>query len=359
MGSRVTVVNLLPTALVLVGLALLWRFLSVVQVGVMLLMLSLVLSAALYPLVRFVNERLRLPRPIAVFGTVFGALAVLAAFVWFLVPTLMEQLGATWTALTHQGQFAADLRRYGDANPWIGRMLQSDSAAEFGRSLRTVPGPLMRGLMQVSSNLLALAGYAFVVLLLMLYTLGRPEPLLRGLIGAVPEKWRPRVVRATEDIVSALRVWGLSTLAVMASGGVLVFMGLTVLGVPNALVYAFLSALGELIPNLGPTVANGVPVLVTFAQDPGRAVAVAAWLIAVQVVQGIVSPYLFGRTVSLHPVSIITGILLLGTAFGLVGAFLTVPFLIIAKVLYEAFWLSRADLPEVPEEQVAEILEQA
>jgi len=359
MTSRVVVVNLLPTLVTVILLYVLWRFFAAVQVGVMLFLLGMVLSAALYPVVRFLHERVRLPRPIAVFMTVFGSLFLVAAFVWFLVPNLIAELREAWQTLTTQSQFSTELRRFSQANPWVDRLFASDTPEEIGQSLRAIPKPLLNVALQVSSNLLTLLGYAFVVLLLMLYTLGRPEPLLQGLIGAIPDQYRARATRATEEVVAALRVWGMSTLLIMTSGGVLVWLGLTVIGVKNALMYGFLSALGELIPNLGPTVANSIPVLVTFAENPSKALIAAVWLITVQVIQGVVSPYLFGRTVELHPVSIIAGILLLGSSLGLIGAFLTVPFLIIVKVTYETFYLTRPELSDVPKEQVEEILEQA
>ena len=271
----------------------------------------------------------------------------------------MNDLRETWATASRDGRFSSDLQRLTQGNPFLQRLLTSDTPAEIGATLRNAPKPFMNTIMQVSGNVFALLGYSFIVLLLMLYTLSRPEPLLQGLIGAVPNGHRGRATRATEDIVAALRVWGLSTLAVMASGGVLVWIGLVALGVDNALVFAFLSALGELIPNVGPLVANSIPVLITFAAEPQRAVWVALWLVGVQIVQGVFSPYLFGKTIELHPVSIIAGIVLLGTAFGLVGAFLTVPILIIVKVLYETYYLSRPDHDEVPEEKVAGILEEA
>ncbi|AFZ68661.1 AI-2E family transporter [Deinococcus peraridilitoris] len=359
MNSRVVIVNLLPTALLLLGLLILWRFLAVVQVGIMLIVLSMVLSAALFPIVRFLHERLRLPSAVAVFLTVIGALVALGAFVVLLVPTLVSELQETWKTLSQGGRLSQELSGLASNNTWVGRLLNSESPQELGKSLQGAPKPFTSALMQISANVIALVGYSFVVLLLLLYTLGRPEPLLRGLLGAVPDRQRARVAHITEEIVAQLRVWGSSMLFIMLTGGVLVWTGLTLLGVPNALAFAFLSALGELIPNLGPLIANGVPVLITFAGDPQKALWVALWLIGVQVIQGLFSPYLFSRTIQLHPVSIISGIVLLGTAFGLIGAFLTVPLLIIVKVIYEAYYLSRHDHSDVPEAQVSEILEQA
>ena len=96
------------------------------------------------------------------------------------------------------------------------------------------------------------------------------------------------------------------------------------------------SGISEFVPVLGPTVASIFGILLTATVDPWIAIQTAGfYLILTQVNHNAVYPTLIGKSLNLHPVAIILGIILGGEVLGAAGMFLAVPFIVICKLVIE------------------------
>lgn len=165
---------------------------------------------------------------------------------------------------------------------------------------------------------------------------------MQGLLSAVPEARREWTKALATRVMGRLSRWGRGMLLLMLAVGGANALGLWALGVDNWLFYGVIAALGEIVPTVGPIFAALPPVLATLADDPGRALWVALLALAIQQLENyVLVPFVLGGSANLHPVSVTAGVLLFGSVFGLVGAFLTVPFLILIKALYEEVLLAR------------------
>ena len=87
---------------------------------------------------------------------------------------------------------------------------------------------------------------------------------------------------------------------------------------------------------LGPTVASAFGVILTATVSPMIALqTILFYLCLTQVNHNVVSPTLIGKTLNLHPIAIILGIILGGELLGPAGMFLAVPFIVICKLVIE------------------------
>ena len=68
------------------------------------------------------------------------------------------------------------------------------------------------------------------------------------------------------------------------------------------------------------------------------------YLVLTQINHNIVYPTLIGRSLNLHPVAIILGIILGGEVLGPAGMFLAVPFIVICKLVIEDIYRDRQQL---------------
>lgn len=76
------------------------------------------------------------------------------------------------------------------------------------------------------------------------------------------------------------------------------------------------------------------PIFATLAEDPGKTVWVIVLALVLQQLEShVLTPFILGGAAHMHPVSVTIGVLVFGSVFGLVGAFLTVPFLILLKAV--------------------------
>jgi len=109
--------------------------------------------------------------------------------------------------------------------------------------------------------------------------------------------------------------------------GVLVYLGLTILGVKHALLLAVLAAVFEIIPVFGPALAAVPAVLIGFV-DGGFAIGVAVtvlYIIFQQFENHLIYPLVVTRVVGVAPLLVILALIVGGELAGFLGILLSVP----------------------------------
>jgi predicted PurR-regulated permease PerM len=158
----------------------------------------------------------------------------------------------------------------------------------------------------------------------------------------VPSRWRTLygdlTAKADRAIGGYLRGQILITILV----GFLIWLGLTILGVPLATAIAVLSAVFNLVPYLGPIVGATPAILLAFTVSPLTALLVVVVFVAANQIEGhVLAPLILAKSTDLHPVTVLISILV-GVGFlGLLGALLAVPVVAMAKVVLEEYLLTR------------------
>ncbi|WP_216326519.1 AI-2E family transporter [Deinococcus aestuarii] len=350
----VRIVNLLPTALVIIGVLLLLNFSSRVSSSLLAVTLAVLLATALNPLVVFFERWV--PRGVAAVLTVLLVLGAVVGLVWLAVPPIVAQFANLLQGLpSDAAQLEAYLQEWLDRTPQLAALVQQIDLASLARRAAGWLSNLFPLLLSVTGSLASFLFLAVVTFITLLFALSSPVPLINGVLGALPQRYRPQAREALATVLSQMGAWGRAQVLVMLIIGVGMAAGLYLLGVENWLVFGVISALGELIPNIGPVLAAIPPILFTLLGDPQLAFYVAIYAVVLQQVEGnLIVPFLMGSAANMHPFSITVGVLLFGSVFGLVGAFLTVPFLIIIKAVYETFYLDRQ--PDVSEQKTEDLI---
>jgi predicted PurR-regulated permease PerM len=122
--------------------------------------------------------------------------------------------------------------------------------------------------------------------------------------------------------------------------GVLLYLGLSLIGLDYAIVFAVISALLVLIPYYGAFLGGIPPVLFGLADSPGKGLLALAVYVGVQQVESnFTIPLVMSRTVKLHPAVIAIGVLVVGRLLGFAGLFVAVPVLSFITITIEEFWI--------------------
>lgn len=141
---------------------------------------------------------------------------------------------------------------------------------------------------------------------------------------------------------------------------VLVWIGLTALGVQNALALALLAGLLEFVPNLGPTISAIFAVMVALFQPTNYlglpswqfALLVLALMIVIQQLENhLLVPRIVGGVLDLHPLLVIVGVFMGASLAGILGAILAAPVIASLKVLGNYAWCKLFDLPPFPDDE--------
>jgi predicted PurR-regulated permease PerM len=135
---------------------------------------------------------------------------------------------------------------------------------------------------------------------------------------------------------------------------IVVTIGLSVIGVRNALVLGLVSGLLEFIPIVGPFVAGAIAALVAFFQgsnwwglDPliFTLVVIAFFIIIQQLENNLLVPRILGRALSLHPVAILVAAVIGATLAGILGILLSAPTVATLILLGRYVYRKVFDLP--------------
>jgi len=139
---------------------------------------------------------------------------------------------------------------------------------------------------------------------------------------------------ATNQLQNYVR--GISIQALMMS--VICTLGFWVAGIEYAPVLGLLVGLLNLIPIFGISLAKVPPVLVVLLSDKPDFQSVALALIVVFVAQAVdnlyLQPRIVAKSASLHPLTVMIGVMLSGYYFGFIGLILAVPVIFSIKVIY-------------------------
>jgi predicted PurR-regulated permease PerM len=139
---------------------------------------------------------------------------------------------------------------------------------------------------------------------------------------------------------------------VMAIVGVMMYLSLRLIGVPFAVPLTIIVALGEIIPRAGPWIAR-IPLLGIAALDglkPFLLTLVAS--VIIENLKGLViSPFIEGQQLDIHPLAVFFAVLAGGALFGVGGAVVAVPAAAMVQVLVEEVvipWRRRQLAPAEP-----------
>lgn len=122
--------------------------------------------------------------------------------------------------------------------------------------------------------------------------------------------------------------------------GLVVWIVLALLGIPKAPALAFIAALLNPIPYLGPSLATVPIVLSALTIGLPQAILVFVIMVVIQVLDGnVLQPVLLAQSVSVHPVTILVALLAGGTLFGFWGVLLAIPIAAFLHLVYSDYYL--------------------
>jgi predicted PurR-regulated permease PerM len=128
--------------------------------------------------------------------------------------------------------------------------------------------------------------------------------------------------------------WVKGQLVLMLAIGSMSFVALKSLGISSALALALIAGLLEIIPMLGPTISAILATVVGFSEDPLKGVIVLALFILIQQIENnFLVPRVMQKVSGFSPVVIIFALLIGSRFFGVMGAVLAVPSVMMVSIV--------------------------
>ena len=308
-----------------------------------LIIISIFLAAGLNPAVLFFQNR-GLKRGIAVGAVMASVLLFVGVFIAVAVPPLIDQGNAF---LNNAPQLVRDLNNnafINDLNNKYGVIdsLQSkvNSLIKDGQFAITAFGGVIGVGKAVVSGLVS----ALTILVLTLYFLASLPQVIDIGLRFVPASRRNRVSKLVNAIVGRVGsfVGGQAIIATIASIFILI-MGL-IIGMPYAGSLAMFVLICGFIPLIGHFIGMSVVTLVSLTKSPTTAlVALAAYVIYVQIENYVITPRIMKRSLSIPGLVTIIAALLGTSLLGLIGGLLAVPIAAAVLLILDEVVFPRAD----------------
>lgn len=175
--------------------------------------------------------------------------------------------------------------------------------------------------------------------IILFFMLKDEQKFFNAVLGGVPPKWREDILRVSSEVNTQVGAYVKGQLIIASSIGVMMFIGFTIIGLDYSGVLAIIAGFTSIIPYLGPTLAF-LPALVIALMDSWWMVVqlLIVWAV-VQFVDGdLIEPNVMGRQLSVHPLTIVIVLLVMGDLLGLFGLILGVPIYAILKVIVVHFF---------------------
>ena len=323
----------------LVALAVLLYLLYLVRSVLGLVFIAVFLAVALGPAVDRAT-RLKLPRPAAILS-VFACMFVVIFIVGLLVvPPIVDQVQAFADNIPNYIQDVRaneTLREYDDKYN-ISQKLQ-DQAASLPSRLGDAAGALQSVTVGVFSAVLQL----ITVLTITFFLLLDGGRIVNFLLAQARPDHQARLREMAADVYSTTGgyVAGAMTLATIC--GVTTYVVLSILGVAFSVPLSVLMAFLALIPLVGATIGGVLVAVVTLFDDfPKDTVVWVVFLILYQQFENnVLQPQIYKRTVNLHPLAVITAILIGASLLGVLGALVAIPIAAAIQIVLRDVWRHR------------------
>ena len=196
---------------------------------------------------------------------------------------------------------------------------------------------------EVLSSIVSVLAVLIIVPFITFFLLKDNRRILQGILHTVPNKYFEISYYVLKKVTLQLGLFVRAWIFDATFVGVMIGFGFYFIGVPNALPLGVIAGLGHLIPYFGPVI-GGVPAIIVsivqygdLSQVPLIALVV---LITYTVDNGFVQPYVFGKSVDMHPIVIILLIISGGILFGLMGMLLAVPLATVIKTFSKEIYFA-------------------
>ncbi|MCQ4085561.1 AI-2E family transporter [Saccharibacillus sp. JS10] len=169
---------------------------------------------------------------------------------------------------------------------------------------------------------------------ILFYLLKDGRKLPNYILSFIPTKLRPGTLTVLKEANHQISSYIRGQIIVSLCIGVLLYIGYRIIGLEYSLVLAIVAACTAIVPYLGPAIAITPAIIVAAVTSPIMLLKMVIVWTVVQLVEGkFISPQIMGKSLRIHPITIIFVILTSGNLFGVVGILLAVPGYAVLKVL--------------------------
>lgn len=292
-------------------------------------------------LTRIKIKKFKVKRPLAIAVVFLLLISILALIISFFIPRLVEQIKSLVIGLPG---YLQELQHF------LTKMLNNSNAAwlqkvdihsYFNKFEGSLTSMLKGFIVSLTSSLGSVIGTitnvtvtAVTVPFILFYMLKDGEKLVPAVQRIFPKHNQGKVASLMHDLSHTLSRYISGQMIECLFVGTFSAIGYSLTGIPYALLVGLFAGLTNIIPYLGPYIGLMPALFLAFSKSLTTVFWVIVVCIVVQQLDGnLVYPNVIGKSLNLHPLTIIIILLVAGNIAGLLGMILGVPLYAVSKVV--------------------------
>lgn len=306
-----------------------------------LLLIAAFFALAIAPAVNWLDQR-RVPRVAAILLVYLSiGVAIFGIGLLFVPPMVsgVEKLSDDLPGLVDDLRHNEQFRKYDDRYDITEKL--KDQASELPNRLGDAAGTLQGVTVGVFSSFVQL----FAILVITFFFLMEGPRMLEFFYAQLPKDRERRLRVIATDVSEAISGYVFGNFVISMLAGLVTYGTLTALDIPFAVPLAFLFAFLDLVPLVGATMgAIAVGIVVAFFDFPGD---LLIWVIVAigyqQIENYLIQPYVYGKAVQVHPLTVIVAILVGASLLGILGALVAIPIAASIQSVVRDWWRFREE----------------
>lgn len=306
-------------------------FLYMLQDVVMVILFALIIASGISPFANWLDER-GFPRVLGVLGlymVIFGLVAFLLSMVVPVISTDISQLTTNLPGIVER--FTSSLEDVQEGAPQY-----LDFLSELQNMLDIVSIYLQQSAQSVFSLIISIFGgiFSFIAIVVISFYLAVMKRGIESFIESVApgeqEAYLKDLWKRSEEKVGK---WLQGQMLLALIVGLMVYVGLSLMGIKYALLWGILAMILEIVPVVGPVLAAVPAIFFAFIESTTLGLWTSVFYVLVQQLENhLLVPVIVGKTTGLNPVVVLIALLVGANLAGIAGMLLSVP---VATILVE------------------------
>ena len=167
-------------------------------------------------------------------------------------------------------------------------------------------------------------------------------PFIAGFFEGKKKEW---VRKTLHDMDTVLRTYVQGQFLISFLLALLLLIGYSIIRLDYTLLLVIFALFMNLIPFIGPWIAFIPALLIAFIQDPTLVIWVSVITLAAQQTDSnLITPNVMGKTLDIHPLTVITIILAAGNIAGFLGIIIAIPVYAVGKAITKNIYAARQEI---------------
>jgi len=337
--------TVIKTLVILLVVFLLYKMLDLVLV----VLTAVVIASAVEPIIRWF-ARYKIRRLFAVIITYVCVVLIFSGLLYFFVPPVMKEASnllsnapkyldsvVLWNPLS-DSQLIETGKVAGGISDSLNSGKQILNSLPSGTVNTSVVGDLIarfqslttgasNNLINIISNIFG-GAFSFILIIILSFYLAVQESGVEKFLRIItPAKNEAYIIDLWKRSQKKIGYWMQGQLLLAVLVGILVYLGLMILGVHNALILAVFAAAFEIIPLFGPIVA-AIPAIISGFAGGGLTMGLLVlglFIIIQQFENHLIYPLVVKKVVGISPILVIISLIIGAKLFGFLGIILSAP----------------------------------